>query len=263
MDKQLEVARIKNGTKILFWLGILVFFIYSFQTIIDLDEIAHPRRQESFIRILTALSNPNFFEVETSRQVAEKMWETIQIAFLATTISTIFATPFTFFSARPSSFWGRGFNILLQPILSAIRAVHPLIITILITVLAGIGPTAGVLALTLFSTAVLIETFSEYAQQHISLDWATLFKVYFPGLALKYFPVNILIATVLGFMGGGGIGFFLQMHISLLNYRDASVAILACIIVIGSLDLLGGAVWRKIQNHRASLPSTPEIVSLQ
>ena len=249
MDKQKDVTKIKNGIMILFWLIFLAFFIYSFQTIIDFEGITNPRRQESIIRVFTALSKPNFLEGETSRQVAEKMWETIQIAFLATTISAIIAIPFAFFSARPSSFWGHGFNILLQPVLSAVRAVHPLIISIPAIVFAGIGPTAGVLALTLFSTAVLIGNYSEYAQQHTSLNWGILFKVHFPGLAFKHLPVNILIATVLGFTGGGGIGFLLMQHLNLLYYGDASVAILACIIVIGSIDLLSRAVWRKIQSN--------------
>lgn len=249
MDKQQEVARINKVMKTLFWVVILALFACSFYTLMDFEEIAHPRRQEAFIRILTSLSKPDFSDGETSRQAAVGMWETIQIGFLATTISAIFAVPFTFFSARPSSFWGHGFNILLQPILSAIRAVHPLIITIPAIVLAGIGPTAGVLALTLFSTAALVGDFSEYARQHTSLSWPILFKIHFPSLALKHLPVNVLIATVLGFMGGGGIGFFLQMHINLLDYRAASVAILACMIVIGSLDLLGRTVWHKIQNH--------------
>ncbi len=256
MDKQNEVAKFKNGIKVLFWLGLLAFFIYSFQTIMSFEDIAHPRRQESFIRILTALSKPDFSDNESNRQAAAQMWETIQIAFLATTIGAVLAIPFTFFTARSSSFLGRVFNILLQPILSAVRAVHPLIITIPAIVIAGIGPTAGVLALTLFSTAVLIGNFSEYAQQHTSLSWTTLFKVHYPGLALKHLPVNILIATVLGFMGGGGIGFLLQQHISLLNYDVASVAILACIIAIGSIDLLSRAIWRKIQ-------TTAEVTSLE
>lgn len=249
MDKQKEGTNIKNGIKISLWLIFLAFFIYSFQNIMDFEGITNPRRQEGFIRILTALSKPNFLEGETNRQVAEKMWETFQIAFLATAISAVLAIPFTFFSARPSSFWGRGFNILLQPILSVVRAVHPLIITIPAIVFLGIGPTAGVLALILFSTAVLIGNYSEYAQQHTSLNWDILFKLHFPSLAFKHLPVNILIATVLGFMGGGGIGFLLQQHLNLLNYGDASVAILACIIVIGSIDLLSRAVWRKIHNN--------------
>ena len=214
----------------------------------DFDGMNNPRRQENFIRVLTALSKPIFFDIETNGEVAKNMWETVQIAFLATSMSTFFAIPFTFLSARPSSFWGHGFNFLLQPILSVVRAIHPLIFTAPAIILVGIGATAGVLALTLFSTAVLISNFSEYAQQHKSLDWGILFKLSFPGLALKHLPINILIATILGFMGGGGIGFFIQLHINLLNYGNASLAILACIIVIGIFDLLSRAVWRKIQN---------------
>ena len=247
MDIPKEVARVKNGIQILFWLSFLVLFIYSFQTIMNFEDIAHPRRQESVIRILTALSKPNFIDGELRYQVVVKLWETIQIGFLATTISAVFAVPFTFFSARPSSFWSRGFNILLQPILSVVRSVHPLIITMFTIVLAGIGPTAGVLALTFYSTAILIGNFSEYAQQHTSLTWLTLCRVHFPGLAFKHLPVNILIATILGFMGGGGIGFLLLQNINLLNYHDASVSLGACIIVIGSIDLVSRAIWRKIQ----------------
>jgi phosphonate transport system permease protein len=224
----------------------------------NFENVTNPVRQKSLIRILTALSRPNFLEGGISHDVAVEMWETFQIAFLATTMSAILAIPFVFFSARPSSMWGRGFNILLQPILSAIRSVHPLITIIPAIVMTGIGPTAGVLALTLFSTAVLIGKFSEYAQQYTTLSWTVLFKVYFPGLAIKHFPISMLIASVLGSMGGGGIGFLLQQNISLLNYSDASVAILACIVVIGIVDLLSQAVWRKIQKYREPLSSISE-----
>lgn len=261
MEKQQKITVIKNGAKILFWVGFLLFFVYSFQTIVDWEW--NPRRQERLIRILAAFLNPNLFEEKVRDLVLETMWETIQMAFLATTMSAFFAIPFTFLSARSSSFWMRGFNILLQPILSIIRAVHPLTTVIFAIILFGIGPTAGVLALTLFSTATLIVKYSEYAQQHMSLGWAVLFKVHFPGLAFKYFPVNILVATVLGFMGGGGIGHFLRLEINLLNYRDASVAILACIMVIASLDLLARAVWYKIQGKRVSPASAPEVTNVQ
>jgi len=378
MDKQTQrMAIVKNGGKILMWLGLLSFFVYSLQTIIDWESIGGPQRNRSIVRVLTALSQPNLFEYEyktretpvalekscqnpddlsqaeqvgdrtividlecprerktiytirgsgfqpntagyvawksntdneiwkfrdadflidnkgnfsitgtqidmenilsgrtiivveqfsktfrgfseTSHVVAEKLWETIQIAFLATVIGAILAIPFTFFSARSFSGWGRGFNILLQPILAVVRSIHPLITVILAIITAGIGPTAGVLALTLFSAAVLIERFSEYAQGHASLNWTALVTVHFPGLAFRHFPANIVIATVLGIMGGGGIGFLLQQNINLLNYRDASVGLLAIIITAGSLDLLSRTVWSKIQSTGDSHPFTPE-----
>lgn len=353
-----------NRGTILIWLGLLLFFVYSFTTTVDWENMADSRRYSQFIRILTALAQPNLFEYEyetrettivlerdcrnpndatqevqmgdstimldldctntqrpiytirgtafqpnttgyivwypdiTSRSwantpfevdreggflvtdspfrqetiisghtivvveqlsktfrgwsessydTAGKMWETIQIAFLATVMSAIFAIPFTFLSARTSSPWGRGLTFLLQPLLAAIRSLHPLITVIPAVVLVGLGPTSGVLVLTLFSTGILVADFSEYAQRHTSLSWLTLLKVHFPGLAFKRFPVNLVIATVIGFVGGGGIGFLLQQWISLLEYHDASVALVAIIVSIGSVDLLSRAVWHKIQ----------------
>ena len=238
----------KHTMKILFWLFILAFSLYSLLTIIDFERIADIRRQERLMRVLAAFAQPNFQEGETTRQVAEGMWETFRMAFLATGLSALLAIPLTFLSARSASAWGRGFNFVLQPILSAIRAVHPLVLTFPAVIVGGIGPAAGVLALTFFSTAVLIGIFSEYAQQHPSVSWRRLFQVYFPGLAFKHFPVNLVIASVLGFTGGGGIGFLIQQNTNLLNYGDASVAILACILVIGGMDLLGRAVWRKVSS---------------
>lgn len=243
-----RIATVRNGGKILIWLGIVIFFVYSYQAIIDLENISHPRRQESFARILTALSKPNLFESEISHQVAEEMWETIQIAFLATSISTVLAIPLTFITTRTSSIWGRSFGLLLQPLLSAIHSVHPLIVVMLTIVIAGIGPTAGVLALTLFSTAVLTVTFSEYARQHASLKWLALLQTYFPGLAFRYLPTCLVIATVLGFMGGGGIGSLVQQYIILLDYRKAGLSLFAIIVVGSSLDLLSRAVWHKVQS---------------
>lgn len=259
MDKQgQKTITTSNIGKILIWLGFLIFFIYSYQAIMDWESLANPSRQRAFIRILTALAQPNLFEYqdefnktirgfsETSYIAAGKMWETIQIAFLATSISAILAIPFTMLSARTSSFWRRGLNILLQPILAAIRSIHPLLTVIPAIILVGIGPTGGVLAITLFSTAVLITKFTDHTKQHASLNRATLLKVHFLTLAIMQFPVNIIIATVIGFMGGGGIGSLLQQWINLLEYHDASVAIVAIIVSVGSLDLLSRAIWLKI-----------------
>jgi phosphonate transport system permease protein len=364
------------------WLGLLIFFVYSFQAILDLEEIGDPHRQQSIVRVFKALSKPNFFDYEyktretpvklendcrsseaatqvvqvsqrtmtfrlrctpgkaatfmidgsgfqpntpgyivmqsnipgnesrkfwasdfstdregdfsitvkvipmyleninmgstiavveqlsktrlgfsnTSQLAVEKMWETVQIAFLATMMSALLAFPFTLLSARTSSYWGRGFNLLLQPILAVIRSIHPLITVILAIITVGIGSTAGVLALTLFSTAVLIDRFSEHARQLSSLRWLAMLTTYFPGIAFRHFPTNLAIATVLGFVGGGGIGFLLQQDINLLNYRAASVSLLAIILTIGSLDLVSRAAWHRIQDRGQLHPTVPEKV---
>lgn len=247
MDKQKRKFSVRDWIKILFWLFFLAFFIYSFRTIMDLDGMANPIRQKQIVYLLTALSRPNLLDGETFQYVFVKMWETFQTAFLATTISAILAIPITLLSAYPSSRWGRVFKIFLQPFLSIIRAIHPVIVAIPMVVFAGIGPTSGVLALTFFSSAVLIGNFSDYAMEHRPINWITLSKKHFPALTFKHLPVNILIATILGYVGGGGIGFLLFQQFNLLDYQAASATLLAIIVVIGSIDLISRAIWRNIQ----------------
>lgn len=378
------MTKVKAGVKILIWLGFSAFFIYSYQSIMDLEDLGNPRRQENMIRVLTALSKPNLFEYEyetretpivlesdctssatdasqamtvgertivldfdcdnqSSRKFTfhgtgfqpniegsigwvshkiktdheiisdskfktdsdgdfsitltkiyypfahivtgdtlvifeilsttiigfsedsyiamEKMWETVQMGFLATILSYLLAIPFIFLGARVSTRWGRALRILLHPIFAVIRSIHPLITVMVVVGFVGLGPSAGVLAITLFSTAVLFVKFSDYADEYKNLEWPALLKVYFPSIAFKYFPTNTLIATVIGFMGGGGIGFILQQNLNLLNYRDASVSLLAIIITISSIDLISRAVWHKIQRSRIATLENEELLS--
>lgn len=53
-------------------------------------------------------------------------------------------------------------------------------------------------------------------------------------------------STVIGFVGGGGIGFILQQWINLLQYRQAGVAVLAIAIVVATLDYVSARVREKI-----------------
>lgn len=246
METQNKSPRITKWIALLLWLVVGAFFIYTCLTILDLHGLGDANRQTQLARILTSLCQPNFQDSEVLHDVLAGMWETFQIAFLATVASAVLAVPFTILSARPAGFFGRAFNILLQPILSIIRSVHPLFTVIFCVVIAGIGPTAGVLVLTVFSTAVLIGIFSDYAAQRRTLKWSALCGVHFPGLAFKHLPVNLLIASILGIFGGGGIGLFITQNINLLAYQNVSVAFLACILLIGSLDLISRVVWRKI-----------------
>ena len=107
MDKQKRKFSVRDWIKILFWLFFLAFFIYSFRKNMDLDGMTNPIRQKQIIYILTALSRPNLLDGETFQYILVKMWETFQVAFLATTMSAILAIPITLLSAYPSSRWGR------------------------------------------------------------------------------------------------------------------------------------------------------------
>jgi phosphonate transport system permease protein len=54
--------------------------------------------------------------------------------------------------------------------------------------------------------------------------------------------INVRMSTIIGFGGGGGIGFLLSQNIRLLNYRDASVQMLAIAVVVATMDYVSSVM---------------------
>ena len=63
---------------------------------------------------------------------------------------------------------------------------------------------------------------------------------------LYRWDINVRMSTIIGFAGGGGIGLVLQQNIRLLNYRAASVNMLAIAIVVASMDYLSARIRERI-----------------
>ena len=58
--------------------------------------------------------------------------------------------------------------------------------------------------------------------------------------------INVRMSTIIGFAGGGGIGFSLLQNINLLNYRAASTQMIAIAIVVAAMDYLSSYMREKI-----------------
>jgi phosphonate ABC transporter permease subunit PhnE len=141
-----------------------------------------------------------------------------------------------------------------RTVLNALRSIEPLIMGIVFVIWVGIGPFAGVLALTLHSIASLGKLYSEQiesidagpieailatgANRLQMIVYAVVPQIVPPYIAFTMYrwDINVRMSTIIGFVGGGGIGFLLQQQINLLRYRDAGVAVLAIAIVVSVLD---------------------------
>jgi phosphonate ABC transporter permease subunit PhnE len=137
---------------------------------------------------------------------------------------------------------------------NGIRAIEPLVMVIVFVVWVGIGPFAGALALALHTTAALAKLYSEQVEsiqtgpiEAIKATGATRLQTIVYAVAPQIVPpyisftmyrwdINVRMSTIIGFAGGGGIGFLLQQNINLLNYRAAAVQMLAIAIVVASMD---------------------------
>ena len=160
----------------------------------------------------------------------------------------------------PIGYW---IYFVIRTILNGIRSVEPLIMVIVFVVWVGIGPFAGALALALHTVAALGKLFSEQvesiapgpleavqatgANQVQIIRYAVIPQVIPPYISFLMYrwDINVRMSTIIGFAGGGGIGFLLQQNIRLLDYRAAAAAMLAIAIVVASMDYISSAIRQR------------------
>jgi len=124
----------------------------------------------------------------------------------------------------------------------------------------GIGPFAGVLALGLHTIASLAKLYSEQVESILpgpieaitatgatrlqTIVYAVLPQIIPPYISFTMYrwDINVRMSTIIGFAGGGGIGFLLIQNINLLNYRAASTQMLAIAVVVAAMDYLSSAM---------------------
>ncbi len=198
----------------------------------------------------------------------EKMVETVFLALMATTFGVLVAMPLSFLGARNLMTGSRIGTFIYYGVrtgLNVLRSIEPLIMAILFVVWVGIGPFAGVLALGVHSVAALGKLFSEQIEcvdpgpvEAVTSVGAKPIQVIFFGvlpqvilqfMALSFYrwDINVRMSTIIGFVGGGGIGFLLQQWINLLKYNEAGTALLAIAIVVITLDTLSARIRARVQ----------------
>jgi phosphonate transport system permease protein len=151
-----------------------------------------------------------------------------------------------------------------RTIFNTLRAIEPLVMAIVFVTWVGIGPFAGSLALTLHTAAALAKLYSEQVEsisagpvEAIRATGATRLQTIVYGVVPQIVPpyisftmyrwdINVRMSTILGFVGGGGIGLILQQNVNLLQYRAAAVQMLFIAIVVASMDYLSSRLRRRL-----------------
>lgn len=194
-----------------------------------------------------------------------KLFETIALGLLATIFSIIVAVPLSFFAAHNimSRVWGgTAIYYVMRAFLNVVRAVDTVIWALLIIVWVGLGNMAGIIALTIHSVAALGKLYSEEIEhidpgpvEAVTATGANLFQVIryavipqivppFLAYSLLRWDINMRAATVVGFVAGGGIGFFVVETIRLGAYPQYAAALWGIAVVIIVVDAIS-ARWRE------------------
>ncbi len=187
----------------------------------------------------------------------EKMIETIFLALMATFFGSILAVPLSFLAARNLM---SGNTVLfavysvVRGLLNSVRSIDPLIWAMIAVTWVGLGPFAGTLALTLHTIASNGKLYSEAIEniepgpieaiQATGANWLQVI-VYaiipqiippFVSFTVYRWDVNIRSSTIIGAVGGGGIGLLLRQWINLADYSSAGIAVWLIALVVWALD---------------------------
>jgi phosphonate transport system permease protein len=191
------------------------------------------------------------------QQVASQMLITIEIALIGTFLASLFAIPLSFLAARnltQSNGSMRFLFALTRTFFNVDRGVDTLILALVFVAAVGLGPFAGILAMAIHSVADLGKLYSESienvdrgpleALESVGASginvvrWAVLPQVFplFLGFTLYRFEINFRVSIVLGLVGAGGIGYFIQEKMASGSYDQMVVAIIAIVIVVNIID---------------------------
>jgi len=147
--------------------------------------------------------------------------------------------------------------------LNGLRSIEALVMAIVFVIAVGIGPFAGVMALGLHTIVSLAKLYSEQVESIMAgpleaiqatganrlqtIVYAVIPQIIPPYISYTMYrwDINVRMSTIIGFVGGGGIGFLLQQNINLLNYRAASAQMFAIAIVVASMDYISSVLREK------------------
>ena len=214
--------------------------------------------------IVRGLVNPSAAVLE---QGLVLLVQTIFLAFMATAFAIPVAFAMSFLAARNltrGSRLSRLLYSLVRAVMNFTRAVEPLVWALIFISWVGIGPFAGVLALWVHSVAALVKLYSEQIEsidtgpvEAITATGASRLQVLRYGVVPQVIPpflsftiyrwdINVRMSTIIGFVGGGGIGYILKPRVDLGQWGEVGTLVLLIAATVWAMDILSAKIREKI-----------------
>ena len=250
------------------WKTLTTIGIFSFILVFVVNDL-----EINFIKLITDSSKyfgdiisrmlpPDFSNLN---ELVYAMFETIEIAFLGTFIAIILSIPLGLFSARnlaPNYF----IYLICKIVVIFFRAIPEFIIAMILVIAIGFGAMPGVLALGLHTMGFLAKFYAEDIE-HINQgpidalksSGATKSQIISFGIIPQILPAfvannlyildrNVRMATMLGIVGAGGIGYELQSSFRMFEYEKVSAIIILIFITIYIIDYISSSIRSKIRS---------------
>jgi phosphonate transport system permease protein len=200
------------------------------------------------------------------KDCTEGIVETIIMGLMATIFGILFSIPVSFLAAR-NLMSGSSFTMavyyIVRTILNIVRSIEPLIWVLIAVVIVGLGPFAGIISLTVHSIAALGKLYSEAIEnidpgpiEAIQATGATRLQTImyavvpqmippFVSFSIYRWDINVRMSTIIGLVGGGGIGLVLIQYMRVLDFRAAGIAVWFIAITVATLDYVSAEIRQR------------------
>jgi phosphonate transport system permease protein len=196
-------------------------------------------------------------------QIKSPLVETFQMAIVGTAIGSLLAVPLALYSAANLA-RNRAVYFAVRTVMSVIRTIPDLVLAALLAGAFGIGALPGIMALGIFSMAIVAKLLSEsieaidpgpleaiqatggnWVQQIAYGVWPQIVPQ-FMGYVLYVLEVNVRASTVLGYVGAGGIGQVLYTNLNLGQFRQVGVVVVVMLAVVIIMDWISNALRERL-----------------
>lgn len=196
-------------------------------------------------------------------EIQRGMAETLRIAILGTLGSVVLSAllgPLAATTLSPG--W---IARPLRAVLAVLRGVPLILVAMLMVGAVGLGPLPGILAIILHGTGMLAKFYAEAIEDVAPGPVAALESAgatraqrlryaIWPQMApavlrdtIFRFELNLRESLILGIVGAGGIGFYIQTYVRSFQYEKAASVTLAVIAVVVAIEALNAALRRRLR----------------
>jgi len=209
------------------------------------------------VRADLAWSTGSWKVTDTFLTALDKMVETIFLALMGTFFALIVSVPLSFLGARnlmQGSKVGWTIYYAVRTLFNVLRSIETLILAVIMAVVVGLGPFAGVMAIVIHSIGAMGKLYSESIEsidpgpiEAITATGANRLQVVlfavlpqvvpqFLSFTMYRWDINVRLSTVIGLVGGGGIGYVLIQYINLLQWNQAATCLWLIGIIVIAMD---------------------------
>jgi phosphonate transport system permease protein len=254
-------AFLPNWPRRLAFIALGLYCLYAMSTL-EITWARFVKGLDQGAKFLDRLWPPNFAPDKLAL-MSEGLLESVQIAILATAVGIVISIPIGLMSARNLvPVW---LSWIGRIIIALARSFHPMIVAILFVKAVGFGALAGILALIVASIGFIAKLFAEAIEEMnmkqieaVRATGASWLNVLFMGVVPQVvarfvgfsayqLDSNLRNSTMVGIVGGGGIGATLFTAYQRFDYDFVMTILLAIIAIIMVSELLSGWLRKVFQ----------------